>query len=641
MSSLKVAPIQSFVDSSFFTTLSELKLDLLKLDLRAVPLVASSSFRSLGPGQLPAVDASSSSFGAVGEYLGALPPVSSVVMEGEIHNVNTIEEFKLVDKQGFLAQAGEHIATAVADGSAWEEPSVMLRFAVLSYADLKKYRFYYWFAFPSVASEWSIQALDAGVLENETLLVADYLRLEEERVGQVPGFFLLDGKPQPLSAYSPLLAPCFGFVDTSTVANTPAWPLKNYLYLLHLRGLFSATVLVYRANGGSFKLTLSATSTTSAAPKFVGWERNLQGKLGPKVADLGLLIDPIQLANQAVDLNLKLMKWRIAPKLDLDTLRATKCLLLGAGTLGLYVARALMGWGFRDITLVDSGKVLFSNPVRQPLFEFSDCLSGGRPKAEAAAAALKRVFPGVDAKGVQLEIPMVGHPVAHEERQLEEFHRLEALIKESDAVFLLVDLREARWLPTVIGKAHGKAVINAALGFDSYLVMRHGAGAEGLGCYFCNDVVAPSDSLSDRTLDQMCTVTRPGVALVASALAVELLATVLQHPEQAQAPASDDSLDTVLGAVPHQIRGFLHSWDSVKLRAPSFPQCSACSQPITEGYLDGGWEFVKRCLNSSTYVADVSGLTAVHEAAEAAAAAAEREMERELEAGDEDDEWTM
>ncbi|KAJ7278787.1 hypothetical protein C8J57DRAFT_1712771 [Mycena rebaudengoi] len=32
-----------------------------------------------------------------------------------------------------------------------------------------------------------------------------------------------------------------------------------------------------------------------------------------------------------------------------------------------------MGWGVRDITLVDSGTVSFSNPVRRPLFEFEDC----------------------------------------------------------------------------------------------------------------------------------------------------------------------------------------------------------------------------------------------------------------------------
>jgi ubiquitin-like modifier-activating enzyme ATG7 len=49
-----------------------------------------------------------------------------------------------------------------------------------------------------------------------------------------------------------------------------------------------------------------------------------------------------RLADQAVDLNLKLMRWRILPDLDLEKVAGTKCLLLGAGTLGCYVARVLM-----------------------------------------------------------------------------------------------------------------------------------------------------------------------------------------------------------------------------------------------------------------------------------------------------------
>jgi len=75
------------------------------------------------------------------------------------------------------------------------------------------------------------------------------------------------------------------------------------------------------------------------------------------------------------------------------------------------VARCLLGWGVRHITLLDSGKVSFSNPVRQSLFEFADCLDGGKPKAAAAADMLTRIFPGVTAAGVRMSIPMPGHPV--------------------------------------------------------------------------------------------------------------------------------------------------------------------------------------------------------------------------------------
>ena len=102
-----------------------------------------------------------------------------------------------------------------------------------------------------------------------------------------------------------------------------------------------------------------------------------------------------------------------------------------------------------------------------------------------------------------------------------------AQIQKHDVVFLLTDTRESRWLPTLLCAVHDKLLINAALGLDSFVVMRHGSthspdpppppaqAATGvpdrLGCYFCNDVVAPEDSTRDRTLDQQCTVARPGL----------------------------------------------------------------------------------------------------------------------------------
>lgn len=89
------------------------------------------------------------------------------------------------------------------------------------------------------------------------------------------------------------------------------------------------------------------------------------------MADLSGLFDTRRMMSQAVDLNLRLMKWRLWPEVDTDKLAQTKCLLLGAGTLGCAVARTLLGWGVRNIAFVDNGKVSYSNPARQCLFTYS------------------------------------------------------------------------------------------------------------------------------------------------------------------------------------------------------------------------------------------------------------------------------
>ncbi|GIL99130.1 hypothetical protein Vretimale_4392 [Volvox reticuliferus] len=375
-------------------------------------------------------------------------------------------------------------------------------------------------------------------------------------------------------------------------------------------------------------------------------------------------------AEQAVDLNLRLMRWRAVPELEVGALAATKCLLLGAGTLGCAVARTLQAWGVRHITLVDNGRVAFSNPVRQSLYTFDDCLGGGRSKAEAAAEALRRIFPSAVTRGVQLSIAMPGHPPAGpaDEEALEQAtQQLDTLVSEHDAVFLLTDTRESRWLPALLAAARDRIAITAAVGFDSFLVMRHGAppnasneplpaavaatsaataasavtgadatgaaatathparGRRRLGCYFCNDVFAPANSTRDRSLDQQCTVARPGLAPVAGALAVELLAAMVQYgtrevalcapPPSLAALQSGDSMP--LGAAPHMVRGQLSSFSQVLMEGWAFAQCTACSAAVVEAYRARGWGLVREALQSPAALEALTGLSELHASAAA------------------------
>ena len=609
---------------------------------------------------------------------------------------------------------------AIHDETIYSCPSLLCSFYALSFANLKKYKFTYHFAFPALHSDPSWKIADdsstAQRLEKkETTLLVESVQTWRYGVdARQHGFFLAkrvhkfaqppqqrDGGADaqqeedapPRTPQTPGLQEELGFqwvvgslskfkdgffdnvdradqfvcfADPSTYAENPGWQLRNLLVLIRqLWRLTDVQILCYRDThlrrdqANSLVLRLQSESSGPEAqyspggsrkapplPKVTGWERTESGKLTSRTVDLAAYMDPTRLADQAVDLNLKLIKWRISPNINLDVIKDTKCLLLGAGTLGSYVSRNLMGWGVRKITFVDNATVSFSNPVRQPLFSFNDCLEGGAKKAKRAAEMLKEIYPGVDAEGHVMSVPMAGHPIMDEVAVKSDFDKLASLIDEHDVIFLLLDTRESRWLPTVMGKAANKIVMNAALGFDSFVVMRHGLPARGeeeteLGCYFCNDVVAPADSIKDATLDQQCTVTRPGIAPIASAMLVELLVSILQHPLRVRAPHTTDSrthgtnpFDATgfthpLGGVPHQIRGFLGNWNNLSIEGRQYEHCSACSERILKRYREEGWEFVKRAINEKGWVEEVSGLAEVQRLAE--------EAEKDLDWDEEDE----
>ena len=536
-----------------------------------------------------------------------------VPVPGRLLVCNTLEEFKNIDKNAALEEGSRLI----------KEGNRRNSFVLVTYPDLKSYLFYYWVAFPVyVFDPVTYEAkVVSEVLDEQNLKSVLSAAVKSGNWREFEGFLGVNPVDLTLFPVTPSTpADLILYLDPASRPDLPSAIPRNFLIqrsrhfpqstltLIALKdGITSDPQLITFTHTRIYRLTLPIYPSNE---EFLGWELNERGKLGPKAADLRPHMDPVALANSAVDLNLKLMRWRLVPDLDLDRIAQQKCLLLGAGTLGCGIARGLLAWGVRKITLVDSGKVSYSNPVRQNLYTFEDC-KAQRPKAEAAAEALTRISPGVEAIGIQMQIPMPGHTIVGREAAVEqEYVRLRELIEGCDVVFLLTDSRESRWLPTVIASVYGKICITAALGFETFLVMRHGASVlkgekNRLGCYFCNDVVAPRNSLADRTLDQQCTVTRPGVAGLSASTAVELLVSLLHHPDSTS--AAPDST-TALGQVPHQIRGLLSSFEQGCYQGRAFSKCTACSAPVIEALQQQGFAFVQRVCEDPEYLERLLGL---------------------------------
>ena len=539
------------VDVQFWKWLMGIKLDKQMLKTDPIGIKA-----ELSTGGMITVGSQSE---GTGEYSGA------------VYNLNTIEDFT---SKGTVARRQEMLESMVQqmkDDGAIED---MFKVLIISFADLKSYKFSYNLAFPVLSPTVPL------TIQNTSSHPSFIFFGSHSPVKAVFLATVVDNPDSSITIDAACLPSSSSAIICRTEDDNPPWCVRNIIYFLSSRFSPDSIRLVLLRKNSAVNLTISPGSDWVLQP---GWQK--AGNSYTATADLRSLLDPAAMAADAVSLNVKLMKWRIVPELRPDLFSEKKFLLLGAGTLGCSVARALIAWGVKHISFADCGRVAFSNPVRQSLFTHADAVAGNF-KAPTAAERLMEIVPSVESIGHVFEIPMPGHPQSMDG---EGYDRLEELIDEHDVVFLLTDSRESRWLPSVICAERGKLAVSVALGFDSFLVKLQQPAVSS--CYFCNDVSAPANSTSFRSLDMQCTVTRPGGSFIASAVAVEAVAAMFTH-SSVNPGFSLMETHTVLGALPDQVRGYLGSFRLEPAITSPFSRCVCCSDAILAEYRSRGRDFV-------------------------------------------------
>ncbi|CAF4562167.1 unnamed protein product, partial [Rotaria sp. Silwood2] len=189
-------------------------------------------------------------------------PQQQYSVDGTLKLVNTIEEFKTFDIDSALKSESSILWNDFVQGHTLENPQKLNRFYLLIFADLKKYIYYYWFAFPtflvptsfyllnpvqSIGERFSTDEITAisKTLESNQLHVCCLHRQENlsfSIVSLKQAVEHLNDQPQSASKY------IFIVNDPSTDPTHPGWPVRNLLTLLyyHLRSVEQLNIICWR-----------------------------------------------------------------------------------------------------------------------------------------------------------------------------------------------------------------------------------------------------------------------------------------------------------------------------------------------------------------------------------------------------------
>lgn len=244
-----------------------------------------------------------------------------ITLLGKLVLCDTIEEFKSLDRNAEALKITEYnyLCQQIED---------VEYFVLFAFADVKKFKFYHQVAYP------------VQIFSKEQIICeyTDGNNFKKNDKNNQNSTF-----PCPFNVN--LETNIIEFNDSSNAKEFPGWPLRQLLTKLCYNYPGSKyKIHCCRPIHDSFSLTVQLPSSFSVSG-LTGWERASSdpNKMAPvRVTDISGLLDPLQLAKQAGELNLKLMKWRLIPDLDLDCLGRTSCLLVGSGTLGCNILRVLL-----------------------------------------------------------------------------------------------------------------------------------------------------------------------------------------------------------------------------------------------------------------------------------------------------------
>jgi len=333
---IKYVPFISTPSASFWHSLLIHKLNVLKLDDSPLPITG--FFHAGSPSPHVFYDENSHSFNTSSSSSSLPPPPTpnptsneKNYLKGTLKLFNTMEEFKLLNKQTYLNRFG---------------PSNDV--ICVAFADLKEHKIWFWFAYPGVKygtpttsttstidnhNNIDFKALDATLhsarLEqfssNPTSPMFTFFSFDAESNTSTP--FYNRTTVQNETSNNPEII--LGVVDSvDHEASAPGWPLRMLIDVVQRAAPGrKVTIIVYKTSrlrrleskdlenppdssgcsGAVFhSVTLPAVQQQGEARTIVGWETPLNSaKAHPQMVNLSSIMSPEVLSSSAVDLNIK------------------------------------------------------------------------------------------------------------------------------------------------------------------------------------------------------------------------------------------------------------------------------------------------------------------------------------------------